>query len=198
MHQIRLVELSKAVQQAVADDVLDKKLMDGRTVMQAYIDKVAQTRSLIRIGCDDDTVQQLAVRTKANDELMQDILKSADKLLAFHKLLLTDEDDKITSADVYLAVLLNRIEMVDGDLLKQVYADYPKIEKWWVHFNSLKESEALKVNTPVAKIMMLLSKGHKLILLAMGMLNPAPLPDDMEQEVMRELEKIMSEYCKVN
>lgn len=172
--------------------------MDGRTVMQAYIDKVAQTRSLIRIRCDDDTVQQLSRRTKANDELMHAILKSANELLTSHKLLLTDEDDKITSAIVYLAVVLNRIDMVDGELLKQVYTDYPKIEQWWTHFNTLKESEALKVNTPIAKIMMLLSKGPKLLLLALGMYEPAPLPDDMEQEVIRKLENIMSEYCKVN
>ena len=97
MHQIRLVELSKAVQKASADGSMQKTLMDGRTVRQAYIDKIAQVRSLIRIGCDDDTVTTLEERVKANEECMEAILKSAEELLCSHKLLLTDGGDTFRS-----------------------------------------------------------------------------------------------------
>ena len=196
MHQIRLVELSKAIQQAAAGGMLDRELMDGRTVRRAYIDKVVQTRSLVRIGCDDDTIVQLEKRVKANDECMQAILKSANELLASHKLLLTDGE--ITSADVYLAVLLTRIAGVGGKLLEIIFTQYPRIEKWWGYFNSSKElNDTLKVGGLASKLMMLLSKSPKLILFGLGMLNPAPLPDDIEQEVVKELESFMTDYCKV-
>jgi hypothetical protein len=59
-------------------------------------------------------------------------------------LLLTDEDDKLTSADIYFAVFLKRISTVDGVLVKQVFADYPRIEKWWTYFNTLEEAKTLK------------------------------------------------------
>ena len=193
-HQIRLVELSKAVKTATTEGKLDEILMDGRTVKQAYIDKVVQTRSLIRIGCDDDTLENLQQRIKANEEFMEAILTSTDELLASHKLLMTD--DELTSADVYLAVLLNRIATVNGELLGQIFAKYPKIESWWKHFNTLKESEALAFG-PSSKIAMLFSKGPRIFLHSLGMLNPEPLPDVIEQEVVKELDRFMSEYYKV-
>lgn len=198
MHQIRLVELSKAINHAAEDGLLDKKLMDGRTVRQAYIDKVAQTRSLIRIGCDNDTMEQLEKRIKANEEFMIAILKSADELLASHKLLLTDEIDEVTSADVYLAVLLTRIASVDNELLVQVFADHPKIERWWTFFSDSNEAATLKNDANSSKLGFLLSKGPSLILHGLGMLNPSPLPDDLEQEVIKELKSIMATYCNTS
>ena len=193
LHQIRLVELSKAIKTAATEGKLNEKLMDGRTVQQAYIDKVAQTRSLIRIGCDEDTLENLQQRVKANEECMKAILISSEELLASHKLLLTD--DELTSADVYLAVFLNRIATVDEDLLQQTFAQYTRIESWWKHFNTLKESETLKFG-PTSKLAMLFSKGPRLLLHAIGMLNPEPLPVDIEQEVEKQLESIMTEYYK--
>lgn len=199
MHQIRLVELSKAIRQASTEGLLDKKLMDGRTVRQAYIDKVAQTRSLISIGCDNNSLKQLQKRIEANTECMNAILKSADKLLESHTLLLTDEDDKVTSADVYFAVFLNRITFVDSDgkLLKQIFADHPMVEKWWIYFNTLKESNALKSGSSFSsKLMMLIRKGPKFCLHGLGILKPSPLPKDIEDEVCKGLNNIMTNYCK--
>lgn len=197
MHRIRLVELSKSIHSALAEGLMEKKLMDGRTVRQAYIDKIAQTRSLINFGCDDDTIGQLEERIKANDKCMQAILKFADKLLSFHKLLLTDREDEITSADVYLAVLLTRIAEVDNELYKETLAKYPEIETWWETFNMSKElNETLKAGRPMAKIIMLLRKAPKLALFSLGMLNPDPLPDDIEQDVEKEMGTIMTNYCK--
>ena len=193
MHQIRLVELSNAIRQAESDGLMDKKLMDGRTVRQVYIEKVAQIRSLIRIGCDSDSLEQLEARIKANDERMEDILKSANRLLDSHKLLLTE--DQMTSADVYLAVLIARISMVDGNLLKQKFADFPAIEKWWNHVTALEVSECLKVGTST-KVKMLLGKSPKIFLSALGLLNPHPLPEDMDKEVNNKLGEIMTAYYK--
>ena len=193
MHQIRLVELSNAIRQAESGGLMDKKLMDGRTVRQVYIEKVAQIRSLIRIGCDNDNLEQLEVRIKANDERMEDILKSANRLLDSHKLLLTE--DQMTSADVYLAVLIARISMVDGNLLKQKFADFPAIEKWWNRITALEVSECLKVGTST-KVKMLLGKSSKIFISALGLLNPHPLPEDMEKEVNNKLGEIMTAYYK--
>ena len=173
MHQIRLVELSKAIQQAESDGLMEKKLMDGRTVRQVYINKVAQVRSLIRIGCDNDNLEQLEARIKANDDCMEAILKSANSLLDSNKLLLTDQEDQITSADVYLAVLIARISMVDSNLLKQTFADFPAIEKWWNHINTLEVSKCLNVGSST-KVKMFLHISPKVFLYSLGLLNPIP------------------------
>ena len=52
----------------MSDGLLDKKLMNGRIVQQAYINKVAQKRSLIGINCDDDILKQINNQIIANDE----------------------------------------------------------------------------------------------------------------------------------
>lgn len=207
MHQIRLVELSKSIYQAMSDGLLDKKLMDGRTVQQAYIDKVAQTRALIRIGCDDDILKQINNRIIANDEQMNAVLKKADQLLAAQEvkngisdtLLLTDEDDKLTSADVYFAVFLKRISTVDGLLIKHIFSDYPRIEKWWAYFNTLEEAKKLKESADPLKLMKMLlftGKPVKFALYGVGLLSPKPLPDDVEKEVVKEFENLMTNYFK--
>jgi len=211
VHNIRLVCLSDAIIKATSQEIDTETLLDGRTLRRAYVEKIAQVRSLIKFGRTDDeesSLQQpelLARRISSNDQRLDDIFSLASSMLTDNnnnnnkndntELLLMG--DNISSADIYLAVIVSRISMLDGPLMEELFEKYPITRKWWTHFKSLPEAVVLfGDNDKKSNITALIKSGKpwKFLGYALGCYKPKPLPDDIERDVQAEYNKINDDY----
>jgi len=217
MHHIRLVCLSDAILDAAKDNsginIDEDALLDGRTIREAYVRKIAQIRSMIQIGCEAET-PELTKRISANDDCMDEIFRRASTMLTENSGVGTDCDDNndasllmggdstnIASADIYLAVAVIRMKWLDESYLDSKFDKYPNTRLWWEHFLTLPEAQVLlEDNDKRGTVLRMIKSGKpfKMLGCALGIYKAKPLPDDIERDVQAELKKLNEAYFSSN
>lgn len=221
MHRIRLICLSQALHEAALPNsginIGEDLLLDGRTIREAYVRKIAQVRSMLQIGCEAET-RELTAKISANERCLEAVFCRATELLADQSTLAATDDGPstdskgslllmggdpthITAADVYLAVAVIRIRNLDEPYLEAKFREYPLVRYWWEHFLGLPEAQVLLEDNNMKKVkkhMLKSGKIFKMMGCAMGICKPRPLPDDIEKDVRNELTKMNKAYFTVS
>mmetsp|Transcript_19477 Transcript_19477/g.42364 ORF Transcript_19477/g.42364 Transcript_19477/m.42364 type:complete len:345 (+) Transcript_19477:205-1239(+) len=195
MHRIRLVWLADAVNSAARDGILEERLRDGQTIRQAYVKKIAQVRALIDVGCKAET-PELTKRISENDVLLGKIFSVASDLRneSGGPFLL---GPNLTSADAFFAPVVARVEAIDKAKVNSYFDQFRGTREWWETFKTRQEaadafSKYGKLWTITA--MMLQGKPFKILGYKLGVYKPTELPDDIEEDVQKQLQELKSSY----
>jgi len=195
-NELRLLRLHQALLGAMEDGEENDKLLDGSTVLDKYIWKIASIHHLTETTSGEIT-PELQRRIDGNDELLKKILATATDLLerSSGTLLFSDA---LCSADGFLAAILFRCEGTDNGMFAGLMTEFPRVAEFWDEFKERDESDVITPYTMFWAKKNAARSGQvfKVLGLATGMLRVPALPEEIQERVDAKLTEISENYVK--
>jgi len=181
MFNLREVFMKQNFAKALKNGEESETLLDGRTVEAAYIDKIGWARHFMDSTFGDET-PKMTKKIEENDALTEDIMSSASSLLekSGGPFLFGAE---LTSADVFLGSIFNRMGAVDAVLVAKFLED-PRLKSWHTHYWESEEFEVVPKDSGLSMKLKMASKMMPLVLgMKCGCYGAPDLPNGIEERI---------------
>lgn len=192
MFGLREVFMKKSLAGALERGETSESLLDGRTIEAAYVDKIGWARHFMDSTFGEET-PKMTKKIGENDALTQDIMSSASSLLekSGGPFLFGTE---LTSADVFLGSILNRMGAVDPKLTARCVEE-SRLESWHKHYWGTEEYKIIPKDSGLSmKLNMAAKMLPRVVGMKVGCYGAPELPADIEERIELARSKLNQAY----
>jgi glutathione S-transferase len=192
-NDLRILRLHQALKKALDENCEDEQLLDGSSILDKYIWKIAQIHH-IKEATSGELTPEIQKKMEVNDELEKEILSIATNFLSSSEGSFLFSNG-LCSADGFLCAILFRMSESDPKRFESYTQEFPAIAEYWEDFKETEESNCILPYTMTWAKMNALRNGVPFKIIGLKTCwQPPVLPDDVEERILQQLDQFRKEY----